>query len=364
MSDNAFKNLINESVVEKIGKTFKDAHPSFDLKKFKKTSLELSPLELKARVLLITEALRRLMPGEYPQDYQIIKRVLAAKKLKGFELWPISEYISQFGTGHFKESLALMYVMTQDFTSEFAIRSFLLKEPKTILRLLEEWIEDENVHIRRWISEGTRPILPWGGKIPSFITEPATLHLLEKLKYDEELYVRKSVANHLNDITKNHPKLVVKTLKRWVLEAPEEHKAKIDWIKRHALRTLIKKGDADALSVMGVSEKTEVKVKELKLNQQKFKLGDSVMLEFEICSTSKKAQTLIVDYIIGFRKANGSLVGKVFKLRKVELGAGKIIKFKKSHSLKKITTYYPGQHDLAIQVNGKVLARVDWKFFQ
>ena len=257
-----------------------------------------------------------------------------------------------------------MYQLTQQFTSEFAVRPFLNKHPEKILKKFESWLKDENVHIRRWISEGSRPLLPWGGKIQSFIKKPATLHLLDALKFDEELYVRKSVANHLNDISKDHPELVVKTIKDWLKITPQEHKEKIHWIRKHALRTLIKKGHKSALELMGVSHDVKAEISNLKLKNKNFKLNDYLEFEFTLESKSKKSQDVIVDYLIGFKKANGSIAARVFKLKHIELKAGEKLVIKKRHPLKKITTmtFYPGKHELSIQVNGKILKVVPWMF--
>lgn len=363
-NENAFKNLINAEVVKKMGSVFHKAYQPFNEKRFQKNASKLTDFELKGRVQLLTECLRQELPGNFKEDVTILAKVLSEQKLTGFQLWPISEYISKYGTDHFDESLDLMYELTSQFTSEFAIRPFLQKDPDYILAKLQTWLDDENVHIRRWISEGTRPLLPWGAKIQSFVQSPATIHLLEALKYDEELYVRKSVANHLNDISKHHPDLVIKTLKEWIKQSPEKHKDKIDWIKKHALRTLIKKGHAQALGLMGVSNKLQVKPSGLKLKKEKLKLGDTLEFQFILESTSSKAQTVIIDYGIGFIKSNGSLSIKIFKLKMIELAPKESVIITKKHSLKKITTmtFYPGEHELAIQVNGKILKKVSWFF--
>ncbi len=364
MSENAFKNLINPSVVKKTSQIFHETYPSFNRKRFEKISQHLSELELKQRVLLVTKALREELPQDFLSDKKILEDVLATKKLSGFELWPISEYISQYGTEDFDASMDLMYQLTQHFTSEFAIRPFLKINPQKILQKLKSWVNDESVHVRRWISEGTRPLLPWGGHIQSFITQPATLHLLEKLKYDDELYVRKSVANHLNDISKHHPELVIKLLGNWIKESPQIHLNKIQWIKKHALRTLIKKGNKNALALMGVNQDSQFKVGALKLNQKNFELGDTLEFEFWVESGSKKSEHLIVDYLLGFVKSNGEVGFKVFKLKNCKIDSGGKIHFEKAHQLKKITTmkFYSGRHQLSIQVNGKILKSTSWTF--
>lgn len=363
-NESAFKNLINPTVVQKTSNIFKTAHPPFDEQRFRKISSELNGLELKGRVRRITDALRLELPADFALTATVLEHVLKEKKLTGFELWPISEYISLFGTEHFEESFELMYQLTQQFTSEFAVRPFLLQDPQRVLTKLEGWLKDENVHIRRWISEGTRPLLPWGAKIPSFVAKPATIHLLDALKYDDELYVRKSIANHLNDISKHHPELVIETLRKWVSSAPKIQHEKINWIKKQALRTLIKKGHPKALGLMGVADKSAVKIAKLKLNKEKFKLGETLEFEFVLESTGTKAQKIIVDYGIGFLKSNGSLSTKMFKLKTIELGPKEKVLIKKRHSLKAITTstFYSGRHELILQVNGKILKKIDWTF--
>lgn len=364
-SENAFKNLINKHVVELMGDEVGSVYPKFNKKEFNKITKELSSLELKARVLLLTKALRENLPSHYPEALKILVKVIEREKLTGFQLWPISEYISQFGLEDFDASMKAMYVLTQRFTSEFAVRPFILKNHIRVIKYFTKWASDKNVHIRRWVSEGSRPILPWGGKIPLFIMDPTqTLLLLDKLKFDEELYVRKSVANHLNDISKNHPSVVVDVLKMWQKSCPPSHQTKLDWIKRHSLRTLIKKGDKKALELMGVTGEAKIIISKINLNQKKYKLNDKLEFSFEVTSTSKTNQKLVIDYAIDFVKSSGKKSAKVFKLKSIELKGKESVAIRKSHSLKPITTmtYYKGVHHLYIQVNGKRMAEVNWPF--
>lgn len=359
------KNLINHALVEKIAKEVLLAYPEFPKSKFKKMCLTLDELELKARVLLITSALKQNLPQDFTHSIKILVEVMERDKLKGFDLWPFSEYIGQFGLDHFNESLKAMEVLTSRFTAEFAVRPFFLKNSSRVLKFFKDNLHHPNVHIRRWISEGSRPLLPWGERLPEFMNDPApTLTLLEELKFDDELYVRKSVANHLNDISKNHPLLVITTVRRWIEEGPPEHKPKIEWIKHRALRTLIKKGHKEALKLMGVVGEAKVALTPLKLNQKKFKLHDILEFQFEVTSLAKKSQRLVIDYLIDFVKANGTQSSKVFKLKIIELGPGESIILKKKHSLRPITTmtYYKGIHHLWIQINGKTLAKCEWNF--
>lgn len=361
----AFKHMINPAVVKLLAHEIHHFYPAFPKKEFIKLASELDHLELKARVLLLTAGMKKTLPDSYPQALKIIVDVIKNGKLSGFQLWPVSEFIGQFGLDHFDASMEAMFHLTQKFTSEFAIRPFLLKDHKKVLKYFLKWTQHKDVHVRRWVSEGSRPILPWGGKIPVFIMDPIhTLILLEKLKFDEELYVRKSVANHLNDISKNHPAVVIKVLKMWDEDCPTVHKTKLEWIKKQALRTLIKKGHKDALKIMGVGGEAQIKFHSLTLNQKKYRLGDSLKFDLVIESSSKKRQKLIIDYVIGFVKANGSTSSKVFKLKSLELKPGEKILISKKHALKKITTmtFYKGTHHLSIQINGKIYEKASWPF--
>lgn len=359
------KHLVNQILVEKISKEVHLAYPDFPKSKFKKMCRTLDELELKARVLLITSALKQTLPHEFSQSLGILVEVMERDRLQGFDLWPFSEYIGQFGLNHFHESLKAMIILTSKFTAEFAVRPFFLKDSSLVLKFFRDNTTHSNVHVRRWISEGSRPLLPWGERLPEFIKDPApNLTLLEELKFDEELYVRKSVANHLNDISKHHPLLVIATVRRWINESPRQHKEKIQWIKHKALRTLIKKGHKDALKLMGVFGVANVTITPLTLNQKKFKLHDTLEFQFKITSNVKKKQKLVIDYLIDFVKANGTLSSKVYKLKVVELNPMETITLKKKHSLRPITTmtYYRGVHYLLIQVNGKTLEKCDWNF--
>ena len=362
-NENAFKLWINKDVLVRIAKQIALVFPEFDQKKFVAVAPKLDPLELKPRVLLLRDQLRAQLPQDFRKARDILLKSTRGQKLQGFTLWPYTEYIQTFGLNHRAESLDALSELTELFTGEFAVRPFLKTDTAATLTYLKKAAKSKSDHIRRWSSEGSRPRLPWGERLDVFIKNPElTLEILELLKNDEALYVRKSVANHLNDISKDHPALVVSTLKRWAKDAKDEHRARITWITRHALRTLIKKGDPGALSAIGVSSKAQVKVTKLDIGKKKFKIGERIEFVFDLHSLAKKDQRVVIDYIIHFMKSNGSTAPKVFKLKAFELGGGKSVKIDKRHHLKLVTTrrFYPGAHAIEIQVNGIVHARADW----
>lgn len=364
--DSAFKNWMNAELVKKISNHIRHHYPEFNSKKFEELSKKLHALELKARTRLIAQNLQEHLPADYSKALRIL--LLAAEKpksataaLKGFDLWPFTEFIQLHGLKNAEESLEALTVLTQKFTSEFAVRPFLIHHTELSLKYLNDLTDHPVHHVRRWVSEGTRPRLPWGEQLPHFIKDPTpTLKLLEKLKYDDELYVRKSVANHLNDISKDNPETTIKTLTRWKKDAPKEHQEKIDWITRHALRGLIKKGDPKALKLIGVNTEMNLKIRDFKVDKKSIKVGDKIHFEFEI--ESKHKGMAVIDYVIHYRKARGES-GKVFKLTTKNLKPKEQVHIKKSHSFKPVTTrvLYPGTHHVEILANGKSLGKIAFK---
>jgi len=359
----AFKHWISEALFGRIADSLKEVYPDFNRREFVKITPRLVPLELKDRVRLIRDQLYVLLPGDYPKSLEILLASMRLGKLKGFDLWPYSDFVQTHGLKDLRISLKALQEMTAVFSSEFAIRPFILQHPKKTMAFLTRASRHKDVNVRRWASEGSRPRLPWGAKLAPFVEDPsATLPILEALKFDEELYVRKSVSNHLNDIAKDHPDMVLKILQRWVGEAGEKHRTKIDWIIHRSLRNLIKAGHPKALKLVGANHAVQVQVAGLRLQKQKFKMNEKIEFSFHIKSTSRTAQKVVIDYIIHHVKSNKETAPKVFKLKNLILAPGQKLEIIKKHPLKPITTrkYYSGEHGLEIQVNGKIYAKTLW----
>lgn len=362
-NSNAFKHQINSNLVDRIATSISQVYPEFDIKLFSQVKSTLPQLEMKSRVNEIQTALAEQLPKDFKVSSKILLQSVRLGNLNGFDLWPYTEFIQQHGLKYPSEAMQVLYQFTQRFTAEFAVRPFLVQEPNSIYKQLLNWTDDPNEHVRRWTSEGTRPRLPWGLKLKSAIKNPVMgLNILERLKYDQSIYVRKSVANHLNDISKDHPDLVIQTLKSWLKNSPREHANKIKWIQRRALRTLIKKGNKKALAIFGVLPKPKLNLSPLELNKKNFKIGDTLKFDFSVTSLGSKKQNLEIDYIINFLKSNGKLGPRIYKLKKITLNPGEKFHISKRHSLKKITTikYYPGRHELKIQINGDVAFEKFW----
>ena len=252
---------------------------------------------------------------------------------------------------------------TKRFTAEFAIRPFLKNDPKRTLARMKKWAKSDNKHLRRLASEGLRPLLPWGEKLADFIKDPSPgLAILELLKHDPEEYVRKSVANHMNDFSKHHPELVVSTLLRWNKEAPHEHSKNVAWIVRHASRTLLKKGHLGAMRLQGLG-KAQVKCSSLRLSSKVVTVGKKLEVDFSLISQSKVTQKLMIDYAVYHQKANGRQQPKVFKYKVNSLKAGEKLECTLRHSFKPITTrrYYAGEHAIEILVNGLDVAKTNFQ---
>ncbi len=362
-TDTAFKNWINPQVVKSISQTILKIYPKFPEKHFITSVGSLEPLELKQRVQAIRTALKSTLPSPYPIALEIL--VKASKHWTGgaFGLWPFLDFIHSYGLDHQDISMEAMKTLTPSFSAEFAVRPFLAKNPGPTYNQLLIWTKHSDPHVRRWCSEGSRPRLPWGERLFAAIKNPKPgLKILEKLKYDSSLYVRKSVANHLNDVAKDHPEEVINLLKKWKKQSPSKHLNKIEWIISRSLRTLIKQGHGGALALLDVNNKPKLRICNFKILNPKVKFPGYLEFSFLIKSKGTKSQKLIVDYIIHHNKSNNTLSPKVFKLKTSTLEPNEELSVTKRHPLKKITTrkYYPGVHALEIQINGNRMTKKTW----
>jgi 3-methyladenine DNA glycosylase AlkC len=350
-NENAFKNLINAKVVQK----YLSVHCK-DKKAINKVILQLNDLELRARVQLIANELKNYLDADFTKAIKQLVQITRSQKMRSFELWPATEFIQLYGLDHIEESFEVMQELTPKFTAEFCVRPFINKHGVVIYKKLHKLKSHPDEHIRRWVSEGTRPRLPWGEKLKNAVLDPSHgLDLLESLKFDSSLYVRKSVANHLNDISKDHPQKVVQTLKRWAQEVPKNYENEFRFIVHRALRTLIKNGDPQALSLVGVKSQDKVlSCSEPKIKNKKIKIGESVEFSFSIKNKSSKKIKYLIDFVIYYKKSNGDLSPKVFKLKSGYIEGHETLNMTKKVSFRPITTrtYHLGEHRLALKVNG------------
>lgn len=318
-------------------------------------------LELMDRGRHIARVLRRHLPAAYPEAIAVLLRSVGARPAKApggmasFFYLPHVCFVTEFGLDHFDVSMQAQYELTQRFTAEFSIRPFIERDERAALALLRTWTRDPNVHVRRLVSEGTRPRLPWAGRLRRFQKDPSpVLELLERLKDDPELYVRRSVANNLNDIGKDHPELLVDLARRWMDGAGADRKALV----RHALRSLVKEGHPGALKVLGFGREAEVAIEGVGINPTRLKKGGTVRIQFTVRSTARRRQRVLVDLRVHFVKAKGNPSPKVFKVKAVDLDADATVACRKAVSIADLTTrqHYPGRHAVDVLVNGRIVS--------
>lgn len=351
----AFKHAIDEAVVERYAAAL--AGPGFDASGFRRAALDgLSERELKDRVTHVADCLFRAFGGDFRVGLGRLLDMLAASEaapddaLAEMAFWPMAQFVEDHGLSHFDVAVPAMKQITRRFSCEFAVRPFLVHHPERMLAEMQAWARDPDVHVRRNASEGLRPRLPWGARLRAFVDDPGpVLEVLEILRDDPELYVRRSVANCLNDIAKDHPDRVMAVLERWNRE-PGEHTA---WITQRALRTLVKAGHPRALAILGFGP-PKVRIDDLRTDAGTYVVGDTAVLSFTLVSTTDTAQQLVVDYRVHFVKANGTRSPKVFKLTTLTLGPGERRELTRRQHLRPITTrrYHAGTHLVDVQVNG------------
>ena len=358
------KDGLNRAVIERIAATFSGVAPDFASNGFLRRACDgLDGLELKDRVIRIAESLNAVLPKPFPRALAAILKAAEAwperdpdDALGGFAAWPIIDFVGLYGVDHPDVSLSALRRLTPLFSAEFAIRPFLIAHQDATLAHLTRWVDDPDEHVRRLVSEGTRPLLPWGQRLRAFQADPSlAMPLLERLKDDPSEYVRRSVANHLNDISKDHPDITLDVCERWSRDAGAERQ----WIVRHALRSLLKQGEPRALTLLGYDNGAEVSADGFTLSPKSIEMGDSLVFSLSLTSTGAEPQGLLVDYAIHHRKANGETTPKIFRLRTMEIAPGVTVRLKKSHAFKPITTrrYHSGTHEVEVIVNGRSVAR-------
>lgn len=349
------------SVVRRLSEEIGRVHDAFDRRRFERDALHgFEALELLDRGRHLGAMLHRYLPADFGAAVDVLLATLPAERdsaggMASFFYLPHTEFVRAFGLAHFDDSMRALHALTQRFTGEFAMRPFLEQHQQATLNRLDLWTDDSNEHVRRLVSESTRTRLPWASRLRAFQTDPTpVLRLLEKLRDDPALYVRRSVANNLNDVGKDHPGLLVSTARRWMENASDDRR----WIVQHALRSAVKQGDASALAVLGYATAAHLSVLESAISPRRLAMGGSVTVTCTLQNPSRRRQRVIVDLRVHFVKASGATSPKVFKLSAVELEAGESVSLRKTVSLADLTTrrHYPGRHLIELQMNGVATA--------
>ncbi len=370
-----FKNLLHAGLLRRMALHLRRADARFDAARFERLAGDgLDALEMKARALHIADALQATLPARFDDAATLIEAALAPPwpddrlgsddpcrdGLEGWALWPVGEFVARCGLAQPQRALRTLHAITQRFSAEFAIRPFIAAHPRLCLDKLMVWTQDPSSHVRRLVSEGSRPRLPWGLQLRALVADPSpTLPLLAALQDDASPYVRRSVANHLNDIAKDHPALVCDWVARHLPGAPAQRRA----LLRHASRTLIKRGDAAMLQLWGQGRPLRGEAA-LSLGVRRLRLGEALPIAVRLQSTAQRGvQPLVVDYSIQPLQAETRAAAKVFKGWTLELAPGEERQLQRRHPVRAVTTrrHHPGRHRVELRINGRAVAEAHFE---
>ena len=370
----AFKLLINPATIQHASEHLHRAWPAFDRRRFEDlASTGLEALEFKARALQIADALEACLPAEFHSAAAVLERAMAPALnldaqgepiglgqalspdgLSGWALWGAGEWVTRRGMVDIPRAMDCLHALTQRFTAEYAIRPFIHQHPHAVFPTLARWALDPSAHVRRLVSEGSRPRLPWGLRLQALVQDPTpALPLLAALQDDGSAYVRRSVANHLNDIAKDHPNRVAQWVESHLQGASDNRRA----LLRHASRSLIKQGHVATLAAWGLTPGLTGQA-DFALSSLSIRIGERLGLQVGLQSESDQPQRLVIDYVVHHVRANGTTSPKVFKGWSLTLAPGGQVTLNKTHSLRPVSTrvLYPGLHCIKLQINGQAVA--------
>ena len=358
--------LFNATTMAQLGSEFAAGVPGFDSARFEAEALSgFAERELLARLDWIADCIETQMPRDFPAMAEALETAMPARLDPTLKDDDFGHFIHAVPgilavrhglEAHRDRALDVIYQATQRFSMEFYIRPFLNHYPEETLARLALWAQDENYHVRRLVSEGTRPRLPWAKAVT--LTPDQTLPLLDRLHNDATRYVTRSVANHLNDLTKSVPDLVMDHLDRWA-KRQEQSAKQLDWMTRHALRTRVKDGNPRALKMLGFDPDAPLQAR-VHLAPDPVAIGQALEVTVEItCDTDLP---VLVDYVLTFPTASGKTRAKTFKLKQAKVKAGVPLRLSKAHKLKGDATTFtlvPGLHKVAAQINGAIRAEAE-----
>ncbi len=361
MTDDRFllKDFFNAETIGVVADAIAKAEPGFDRDAFldQVFDADWKERELKQRMRHVAQCLRDTLAGEYRTALTTLLKAAGDVKEAGFAAMVLSDFVEAFGIDDIDASIPALERFTQNVSAEFAVRPFLIAYPDLMLEQMKVWATHDDAAVRRLASEGTRPRLPWGKALKQYQTDPTPIvPLLASLSHDPSEDVRRSVANSLNDIAKDHPDLVVDVLEQW-----QDGSEEVKEITKHALRVLLKKGHSGALGLLGFSLDPKVVIDDLTADPEQVQVGGKVTISFTIASTSDKPQPLIIDGVVHYVRKNGTST-KVFKWKTTDIAPGERLTIKRTVSLQPMSTrrILPGRHVCEVQINGTRMANVEF----
>jgi len=360
-----FKNIYNSQFFEGFTQALLHVIPDLDKKAFLNDihDKEWNNRELKQRMRHISGVLNKYLPGDYQSAVALI--LVFIEHLKDsqctlmLEYMFIPDYIEQYGLADYETSVHALCEITKFTSCEFAVRPFIIKYPKRMMKQMQVWSKHENHDVRRFATEGCRPRLPWAMALPLLKSNPESiLPVLEYLKNDTSEYVRKSVANNLNDISKDNPDVVIKLIKEW--QGKTEN---TDWVIKHGSRTLLKQGNSEVMKIFGFGSIKDIKIENIKILTPVVKIGNALEFVFELHNNMKSKSKLRLEYGLYYQKANGSLSKKVYKISEKDYPGNSTTTINRKQSFKLITTrkLHTGLHQLSIIVNGNEFEKLDFE---
>ncbi|RFA11383.1 DNA alkylation repair protein [Subtercola boreus] len=357
--------LLGPGVATRLADVLAGVRPGHPFDAVREAAGAFAPLGLRQRTDLVATALRHELPGGFDELEAVFRDAMGDPRFTGWMIWPVTEAVTaraleQGGDASFDSAMALLADLTGRLTSEFAIRGLLQANLARALPIIQSWTRSDDEHVRRLASEGTRAFLPWAIRVPALSAAPeSTLPVITALYRDESEYVRRSVANHLNDLSRQHPDLAARVASEWMLAADGNTQR----VVKHGLRSLVKKGHPATLALFGFDPQHGVEVEGPVLAADSVAVGGELPFSVILTNETGEEQRLVVDYVVHHFKANGGQTTKVFKLATVTLAAGQSVTYERRHSFKLITTrrYHPGTHAIEVQVNGVASGRAEFE---
>jgi 3-methyladenine DNA glycosylase AlkC len=355
----AFKDEVGARVAARLAAELAVAWPAFPRRRFThRLPAELEPLELMARVRFLADRLAVTLPDAFADAADVLWRALESPTFTGWMTLPCSAFVASRGIDEPDVALPLLAGLTPRFSSEAALRPFLERHPPTTYEHLDRWVADDDEHVRRLVSEGTRPRLPWATRVRALLEDPTpNVPLLDRLVDDPSPYVRRSVANHLNDVAKDHPDLALDLARRWLGRGDAAAA-----VVRHGLRGLVKAGDAAALDLVGATTGADIRLDALTVDPAQVAIGETAELSFTLTLDERHAgpADAVVDYRVHYVGARGVKAPKVFKLARRRLEPGHPVAVTRRHAFRDVSIrrIRPGPHTVDVQVNGRVLGSV------
>ncbi|HBG0293739.1 DNA alkylation repair protein [Clostridioides difficile] len=351
------KNMYNRESLYEVAVAIQSVYNSFKVDEFIKSTMDetWNNLELKARCRKISMSLGMYLPEDYKEALSILE-----KSVTGFYFaFFFPDFVEVYGQDDINWDLSISALErnTEYWSSEFAVRAFIIKDEERMMAQMRKWSKHKSEHVRRLASEGCRPQLPWGQAISKFKKDPTpVLPILEQLKTDTSTYVQKSVANNLNDISKTHPDLVISIAKDWYGKNKYTN-----WIVKHGCRTLLKKGNRDVLALFGYDDTTSINIQDFTLETTSISIGENLTFSFKILA--KKATKTRLEYGIDYMKSNGKRNRKIFKISEVSLKENEKKSYMKKHSFADVSVrrHYPGIHSITIIINGVEKGKLDFE---